>query len=775
MKKALLLLSVVSLLFACGGGKTTEPKPVAVIPQPTKVTQPQSPGTFEISSKSGIVFDASNPEIAAIATTLVDRISNATGYAPSLNGSSSGSTIELLIDTVAVQGVESYKLSVTQDKAVISAATPHGLFYGIGTLVQLMPDDMGKAGSHKGETIAIAEVEIQDSPRFEWRGMMLDVARHFQPKEYIKKFIDILAYHKLNTFHWHLTDGIGWRIQIDKYPALTERGAWRKSKHETAPWIGFELSQPGDTTQRHGGFYTKDDIREIIDYAASKYITIVPEIEMPGHSEAVTFCYPEYLCDGAQPGAGVFCAGKDETFDFLQDIIDEVIDLFPGKYIHIGGDEVGKGQWAACKYCKQRKAKEGLKSEEELQSYFVGRMEDYITSKGRQMIGWDEIIEGGLSDGAAVMSWTGFEGGIKAANTQHDVVMSPIDYVYFDHYQGYNPFEPQGWGGYNGIARVYTLDPVPDGIAPENEKFIKGGQANLWTENIVTQEHIEYMLMPRMAALSEVLWSSTDNKDWKRFTEKLDRQLDRYQANDWNYAESSLTPMVKSQSMAGDGSLVVEIANELDGYPIRYTTDGSEPTVSSALYEKPITITTPSTLKASTFRHDKPVGYLLTVPNLLNKATKSKVIYTTPFDKRYNGGGDSSLVDNRYAIKRGDDKAWQGFEKQNMDLTVDMATAQQISRASLRFFQHIGSTSVMLPLEVIVSTSSDGVNFTEVARKAMAENSNPDGFVEDVEILFPKTEARYVKIVAVNRGTLAEGHPRRGDNAWVFTDEISID
>lgn len=674
--------------------------------------------------------------------------------------------VRTAIDTV-MTNPEGYRLMARNGSVEIVGGSDAGVFYGLQTLEQL-----------KDSAGYVPVVTIEDAPRFSWRGMHLDVARHFFSKDFVKKYLDILAYHKINMFHWHLTDGIGWRLQIDKYPLLTQKGAWRKVKDEKSPWIGLELSDEArkDSADTYGGYYTKDDVREIVAYAKERHITVIPEIEMPGHSEAATFAYPEYSCPTAQPGSGIYCPGKEETFEYLQGIIDEVVELFPDSpYIHIGGDEVGKEQWSKCPLCRKRMREEGLGDEHELQSYFVHRMEEYINLKGKAMIGFDEILEGGLAPNATVMSWTGFGGGIKAANAGHDVVMVPLDYVYFDHYQGQNPCEPQAWGGFNGVKRVYSFDPVPPGIAPENAHHVLGGQANLWTENIRTPEHAEYMLLPRLAALSETLWTDTTAKDWKRFERKLDRQYDRYAAKGWNYAESAFTPYINGQHFNADGSLTLRLATELDGYRIHYALDGSLPVKDSDIYADSIRITKPGTLTAVTFRNGRPAGCQLVVPNLLNRATLAKVTYATPYSPAYTGGGDTALVDNRYAFKRGDDKAWQGFEGTDMDVTLDMGEVQPVEGVALRFLQHIASTSVMLPTHLTVWTSADGKDFTVAVDMPVAPDNDSEVMIKPFDIRLPvPVQARYVRVKATNMGTLPKGHPRGGGPAWIFTDEIAV-
>lgn len=675
-------------------------------------------------------------------------------------------SVRTAIDT-SLRNPEAYRLTVADGRMEVVGGGDAGIFYGLQTLEQL-----------KDSAGYVPAVTIEDAPRFPWRGAHLDVSRHFFPKDFIKRYIDILAYHKLNTFHWHLTDGIGWRLAIDKYPLLAQKAAWRKVKDPLAPWIGLELSDESrrDSTDTYGGYYTEADIREIVDYARARHITVIPEIEMPGHSEAATFAYPQFACPTAKPGSGIYCPGNDSTFLFLQEIIDRVVELFPDSpYIHIGGDEVGKEQWSGCPLCQARKQAEGLKDEHELQSYFVHRMEKYINGKGKRMIGYDEILEGGLAPNATVMSWTGFEGGVRAANAGHNAVMVPLDYVYFDHYQSQNPCEPQGWGGYNGVPRVYAFDPLRPEVAADKRHHILGGQANIWTENIRTPEHVEYMLLPRLAALSEALWTDTTAKDWHRFERKLDRQYDRYAARGWHYAESAFTPYIAEQYFNDDGALVIRLATEVALHPIRYTLDGSMPTAEAPVYADSIVITEPSTLTAVTFRRGKPAGCVLSSPRLLNPATGAKVTYAYPYHSAYTGGGDSALVDNRYAFKRGDDPAWQGFEGTNLDVTLDLGSVWRLEGVWMRFLQHVGSTSVMLPTRLKVWTSADGKRYTEAADVAVEQDSTSEVIIRPLDIRFGQAaEARFVRIEATNREILPEGHPRAGSPAWIFADEIAV-
>lgn len=441
---------------------------------------------------------------------------------------------------------EDYDLYVNQNQILFSAEGHQGLYYGIQTLKQLMPLE-------KSNEVKIPCVQIRDSPRYQWRGMHLDCSRHFFTKEEVKKYIDYLAMYKFNVFHWHLTDDQGWRIEIKKYPLLTSIGSKRKETLIGKPaWD--KNGQPSkndkyDATP-YGGFYTQEDIKEVVDYAKSKYITVVPEIEMPGHSLAALAAYPQFSCTGGPfetytkwgVSDDVYCAGNDETFIFMQDILSEVMELFPGKYIHIGGDECLKDRWKACPKCQKRIADEKLKNEEELQSYFITRIEKFVNSKGRQIIGWDEILEGGLAPNAAVMSWRGTSGGIAAAKQKHHVVMSPGKPCYFDHYQSKDKAkEPMAIGGFNPLDSVYSYNPTPNVLNEEERKYIMGAQANVWTEYITNFAAVEYMSMPRMAALSEVLWTQPDKKNFKNFIQRLkvhSKVLDKMNVN---YAKHFLT------------------------------------------------------------------------------------------------------------------------------------------------------------------------------------------------------------------------------------------
>ncbi len=525
------IILIIILITGCNEGKKHEAESPAIIPAPVSVQVLK--GQFEITPQTRIAYPEENSEIRKIVDHLNQLLNKHAGF--NLNivdlEQAGNNCISFQTNDFPDLGQEGYVLKSNKKGILISAADPNGLFYGMVTLWQLFPIN--------DSIPVIPALEIRDKPRYQWRGVHLDVGRHFFPAEFIKKYIDIIALHKMNVFHWHMTEDQGWRIEINKYQLLTEIGAWRD---ETI--IGHPRNRPVkyDSTP-HGGFYTQDEIKEIIQYAADRYITVVPEIEMPGHAQAVIASYHELGCTGEKVkvktewGISPYIYNVDDkTFEFLENVLSEVIALFPSKYIHIGGDEARKDQWKASEKIQQQIKDLGLENEEELQSHFIKRIEKFINNNGRNLIGWDEILEGGLAPNATVMSWRGIEGGIEAAREGHDVVMTPTSHCYFDYYQSQNrDQEPLAIGGYLPIDTVYSFEPTPEALSEEEAKHILGAQANVWTEYIATTEHVEYMLLPRLSALSEVVWSPEEKRDLENFRERLETQVKRYKAMGWNY------------------------------------------------------------------------------------------------------------------------------------------------------------------------------------------------------------------------------------------------
>lgn len=529
-----------SIVFIYGLLSCTEPpvRPdVKIIPQPEMVTNLS--GTFTLNSATKILINNESEEMRTIASNLSQHLNVFYGIESkevSYSEIARKNSVFIKLIPNLNTGKEAYHLTVDSKGITLEASAPNGLFYGVQTIIQLMP-----AEKQQVSEVVLPSVEISDAPRFAWRGLHLDVGRHFMPKEFVLKFIDYMAMHKFNTFHWHLTEDQGWRIEIKKYPKLTEVGSKRK---ETL--VGHaEISKVYDGIP-YGGFYTQEEVKEIVAYAAKHYITVVPEIEMPGHALAALASYPALGCTGGPYEVGtrwgvfddVFCAGNDSVFAFLQDVLDEIIPLFPGEYFHIGGDECPKKRWGKCLLCQKRMRDNGLKNEQELQSYFVQRIEKYLNGKGKRMIGWDEILDGGLSPNATVMSWRGEEGGIAAAKQKHFVVMAPWNYCYFCLYQSDPKTEPLAIGGDLSLEKVYSYEPIPTALSEADSKFILGAQGNVWTEYMKTPEMVEYMTYPRAAALSEVVWSPKKLRNYASFRDRMKSQIKRYDAYGIHYCKA---------------------------------------------------------------------------------------------------------------------------------------------------------------------------------------------------------------------------------------------
>lgn len=531
-KFSLRIIIVLFLVTACKS-KTEEQalSPIVnIIPLP--VTVDVKDGYYTLPDT--VTISAINPDEISAAAFLIDFFSIQKVPAKIVSDSVGSISLRSFVSKeILPEGY--YRMVINTDGVDIFSTSASGLFYGVQSIMQLVQYDQS--------TVKVPLLTITDFPRFSWRGLHLDVCRHSFPVDFIKRYIDLMAHYKFNTFHWHLTEDQGWRIEIKKYPKLPEIAAFRK---ETL--IGHYSDQPHKFDgQRYGGYYTQEEIKEVVAYAKQRHITIVPEIEMPGHALAALSAYPELGCTGGPYEAAtlwgvfddVFCAGKESTFTFLENVLDEVITLFPGEYIHVGGDECPKARWKACANCQKRMKTEGLADEHELQSYFIQRMEKYLNARGRKLIGWDEILEGGLAPNAAVMSWRGEEGGIAAAQAGHNVVMSPGFALYFDHYQGNPKNEPVAFGGNSPLKKVYEYEPIPAALNQEELSYILGAQANVWTEYIKTPEHVEYMVYPRALALAEVVWSPKENRDWASFVTRLPHQFMRLEQRQVNYRKPS--------------------------------------------------------------------------------------------------------------------------------------------------------------------------------------------------------------------------------------------
>ncbi|MFZ1799899.1 MAG: family 20 glycosylhydrolase, partial [Chitinophagaceae bacterium] len=658
----------------------------------------------------------------------------------------------------------------------IIANTKAGIVYGMQSLFQTLPQIRTNAA------MEIPCMDVLDYPQFKWRGMHLDVCRHFFSPDMVKEYIDLMAAYKFNTFHWHLTDDQGWRIEIKKYPKLTSVGAWRADR-TGIPWDQCQPTQPGEASN-YGGYYTQKQIRDIVAYAAERNITIVPEIEMPGHSAAAIAAYPWLSCTqlpqamitgGVYP-AGIqssYCPANDSVYIFLENVLTEVMELFPSKYIHVGGDEVDKTPWKNDPRCQAFMKKMGFTNEDQLQSYLIQRIEKFLMSHERKLIGWDEILEGGLAPEATVMSWRGESGGIQAAKMKHDVVMTPGTPLYFDHYQAGPEGEPLSNGGFNTLKMVYEYNPVPKELGAEFSKYVLGAQANLWTEYISTVQHLEHMVLPRMLALSEVLWSPEKNKNYDNFYQRLQQQFTMFGEKGLNFCPGNFTVGIKPFSQ--NGRLFVTLSSEIPGASIYYTTDGSTPGMESNLYQHPVPVNASVTLKAVTVVNGNVMGTKAAEQKfVMHKALGKNVDYTYPVSTYYMADGPNSLTDGvrgTYAVN----KYWHGFDDNDLIATIDLGEETDVEKITLGCLQRY-SDWIFLPQSVTFEISNDGKNFIQMA---MIKNTiSPDvktPVIKDFIAEFALQKTRYIRVTAKNLGVCPKGHPGEGKPAWLFADEIVVE
>ena len=773
MKKTGLFLLV--LFFGVQGWLTAQ-QFVAIIPKPVSVEE--EVGSFLLDDRTTIVYGTDDLKVPA--RYLSRFLKTPTGYSLAVSGEKvQGNMIFLRVNDQDTLKSEGYRLQVFKDSVVIAGVDSSGVFNGIQTLLQLLPPEI--FAQHKIDTViwSVPKVSVVDYPRFGWRGMHLDVSRHFFPKEFIKKYLDLLAMHKMNVFHWHLTDNNGWRLEIKKYPKLTEISAWRVDR-ENEPWRKRTPPKPGEKAT-YGGFYTQEDVKEIVKYAAERNIMIIPEIEMPGHTGEVFAAYPELSCSGKKtyvspggwPGEDIFCAGNDSVFVFLENVLDEVFELFPSPYVHIGGDEADKRTWKKCPKCQQRIKDEHLKDEDELQSWFVKKIEKYVVAHGKKLIGWDEILEGGLAPEATVMSWRGEVGGVEAAKQHHDAIMCPTGYCYFDYYQADPQFEPEAIGGLTTLKKVYSYDPIPEGLTKEQEKHILGGQGNVWTEFIPTPEKAEYMAVPRMTALAEVLWTPKEEKNWLDFRKRLVTQFKRFDYMGVNYSKGSWEVDIVAEPSRDGKVFKVRLESEQVGYPIYYTLDGSDPTTRSHLYTGPFEIDRTTTIKAGLFENGKLKRKVSQKTLYFNKASGKKVFLKYPPSKRYQGNGPVTLVDGLTGSKNHRDGYWLGFSDHDLDLTIDLGENDKIKEVEVEFM-HNQKSWIFAPSEVmvVVSDEKDRVVASKKTVPKIKWKSN-EVLIDKVKLSFKKVTGRYIHILA-KRKQCPDWHAGKGRSCWLFVDEVVV-
>ena len=764
-------LAVVGLFASCQSAQ--QEADYQIIPMPQEIVT-ASGNPFILKSSVKILYPEGNENMQRNAKFLADYLKTATGKDFVIEAGTEGENAIVLALGTESENPESYQLKVTGDGITITAPTEAGVFYGIQSLRKSLPVAIGAE-------IALPAVEIKDAPRFAYRGAHFDTSRHFFTVDEVKTYIDMMALHNMNRFHWHITEDQGWRLEIKKYPKLTEIGSKR-----TETVIGRNSGEYDG--KPYGGFYTQEEAKEIVAYAAERYITVIPEIDLPGHMQAALAAYPELGCTGGpyevwrQWGVSedVLCAGNDQVLKFLEDVYSELIEIFPSEYIHVGGDECPKVRWEKCPKCQARIKTEGLKAdknhtaEDRLQSYCMTRIEEFLNSKGRQIIGWDEILEGDVAPNATVMSWRGMEGGIKAAQLGHDVIMTPTSFCYFDYYQTADTKdEPLGIGGYVPIEKVYSLKPVPAVLTEEQSKHILGAQANLWTEYIHSSEHVEYMVLPRMAALAEVQWTQPEKKDFKDFTKRLARLMKFYQRDGFNYAKHVFDLKVDFTPDVTKKAVVVTLST-IDDAPIYYTLDGTEPTTASLKYTEPVSITETADFQAVVIR---PEGKSKVVNKKIsfNKATYCPIELTFQPSEKYKFGGAITLVDGMKGNDSYATGAWLGFVGGDVEAIIDLGQETEIKQVATNAIVDM-SAWIMGSTGLVVSISDDNKEFREVAAKDIPAETNIDKKgVENYEITFDPVKARYVKVVIKRSPALPKGHAGEGKAAYMFIDEIEVD
>ncbi|HMA61181.1 MAG TPA: family 20 glycosylhydrolase, partial [bacterium] len=667
-----------------------ESKKINIIPKPK--TLKIGKGDFLINSRTPIYIPKRADSLSKLAEYLQQIFKESSQYELPFKNFSNGDYDKkpgiyfLPLGDESSLHPEGYKLEIGRKGIFISSKTDQGCFYGIQTLRQLLPPDFEKEiKNDKSKNWKVPFVSIKDEPAFTWRGMHLDCCRHFMDKDFIKRYIDLIAYYKLNKMHLHLTEDQGWRLEIKKYPKLTEIGAWRKTG--------------GDSL--YGGYYTQEDMKEIINYAQKRFVEVIPEIEMPGHSRAALAAYPEYSCTGGPFEVStrwgvhkdVFCAGKEETYQFLENILKEVIELFPSQYIHIGGDEVPKNRWEECPDCQSKIANENLKNEHELQSYFIQRMGKFINSHGKQFIGWDEILEGGLAEGAIVQSWRGIEGGMKAARMRHKVIMSPNSHLYFN-----------AEVASTSLKDVYMYNPLPKELNPRYHKYVLGGETCMWTEH-APQNKIDSYMFPRLLAFSENIWNNPETKNYTKFYQRVLNHYKRLHNLGVDYG-SEAAPVTARYKPLKNGLKITLKPGEPD-LKIFYTLDGRQPELDSKIYSEPIILKTTTALKARAFKNNKPYGRPLAKKFIKHKGFGSQVEYKQKYSPKYTGQGDQGLVNGILGSENFHDGLWQGFEGHDMEVVIKLPEKINIDSISANFLESLNSW-IFLPNKVKYYISEDG-------------------------------------------------------------------
>lgn len=741
-----------------------------VIPAPVSVTEGEGYFTFDSDTKIAV----ENVQQLEVAQLFASHFGKAAGFIPA---TSIGNNGNIVFTTDASLPAEGYKLDVTPSAINIKAADTPGFFYALQTLRQLLPAAFDGCELQQDAKWQVPVMQIEDSPRFGYRSLMVDVARNFLPKSELLKLIDIAAMLKINKLHLHLVDDTGWRIEIKRYPKLMQVGAWRMHRDEVFP--ARPNQRPGEVPNE-GGYYTQDDIRDIVAFAAERQIEVIPEIEMPAHTSSSLAAYPELACPSVDapitvlPGGGgintqyIYCAGNDSVFTFLENVLDEVIQLFPSQYIHLGGDEAVKTYWGRCPLCKARMEAENLDNLEDLQGYFMQRMSDYVRSKGKIPMGWDELTNHKLPDDIIIYGWRGFgEAATKAADQGHKFIMTPARVLYFIRYQGPQWFEPYTYFGNITLKDVYEYEPIQPKWKPEYANLLMGIQASMWTEFCRSAADVHHQLFPRLLAAAEVAWCQQGNKDWQDFLIRTDAQLPRLQTMGINYARSmynidhKLTPN-------GKGKTTVEMSCIRPDVEIRYTTDGTQPSSTSKLYNKPFDVKKTTVVKATTFQGGEQVGEVLTLNVNFNKATGRKATSDV--------ANDYVLTNGLRGSDRHSDFEWAGWYAKDGSFVIDLGKRTSIKRIVLGCINN-SSMGVHIPAEIAISVSNDNKSFKQVAAKSFTHDEvfRTRTAIEDATFDNLATSGRYVKVEFTNPGKCPKGDFKEGQDTWVYFDEIIVE
>ncbi|MDR3653444.1 MAG: family 20 glycosylhydrolase [Paludibacter sp.] len=740
-----------------------------IIPYPQKLT-PQS-GSFTFNNQTVIFCPFDKPEVLKLAQQFSTQFQLVSGIKIPVRNITRAQKRNAVIFQVSttLANAEAYELNISSKLIGIKASAANGFFYGLQTLYQLLPAEIyGKTKATDKKWLAPA-VEISDAPRFSYRGLHLDVCRHFFPVAFIKKYIDAMAIHKLNTFHWHLTEDQGWRIEIKKYPLLTKIGSQR---NETLVGEYYDRLPQLYDGKPYGGFYTQEEAKEVVAYAKTRFITVIPEIELPGHAQAAIASYPFLSCrpDSSIKVAttwGVFdevYCPRETTFKFLEEVLTEIMDIFPSKYIHIGGDECPKTEWKKSPECQAMIKKLNLKDEDGLQSYFVHRIEQFIDSKGRKIIGWDEILDGGLDPNATVMSWRGTQGGITAAKAGNDVIMTPGAFCYFDQYQSDPVGEPLSIGGFLPLQKVYQFEPIPTEISAEEAKHVLGGQANVWTEYIPTTESVEYMVFPRLAAMAEALWSSKENRNWESFRKRLPSEFDRYEQLGIKASKAFYDVQFNSK-ITPENKLQITLLCDCPNAQIHYSINGKD-----NLYKDSFKLPASADISARALVDGRQTGKTITKSFLVSKLTG--LPYTQSMKSLWYTGGTTYALTDGVTGNDVDYSQWVGFGKgKDVEVMVDMQSVQRIERFALGMLNAPAKCAQISP-DIKLYGSTDGINYQLLSEKQQIAPTEPTRVIVRTELTFPATDVRYLKLQLKNPNYCPANKLEGTECGAMFLDEI---